>query len=574
MRPQDSEAHNDLGIIRSKQTKFDDAIKHYEEAIRLRPDNPVAYNNLGIAFANQGERTKAIANYRRALQIRPKYAEVYNHMAIVLTQEGKFDEAIASYEHALTLKDPYPEAHGNLAIALTEIGQPSKALEHFEKAISLRPDYPEAYMNRSLTHLVMGDFERGWADYEWRWKCKEFRPRKFTQPRWEGEALDGRRILLHSEQGLGDTLQFIRYARLVKERGGTVLLRAPKPLLRFLQQCPYLDGVFPDGGELPDFDLQVPLLSLPKIFGTTLTTVPAGEPYLFANPELVERWRGELSYIRAFKVGINWQGNPKYRGDRRRSIPLAHFAPLASVPGVRLISLQKGFGTEQIPEVRFSVSELGGQFDETSGRFMDTAAVLKNLDLCITIDSSLAHLAGGLGVPVWLPLPHAPDWRWLMQREDSPWYPATRIFRQTEFDNWEPVFERMADFIAKLAGSAQSTLNVSMSVGDFCDYWTTRRIRRRYGAYDDAALIDELQQLEGLGRVLLEDPESKLLVKELEQTQDLLARLQPHFDRPVASESIDSSWIDAVREFYREEGHRRSLIDQLNGLPRSTLNGH
>jgi Flp pilus assembly protein TadD len=301
-----------------------------------------------------------------------------------------------------------------------------------------------------MNRLQVGDFERGWVDFEWRLKCQDIDLGGFSQPFWRGEPIEGRRILIHAEPESGDTLQFIRYARLVKERGATVLVRAPKPLVRLLGQLSYIDAMFSDDADHPHFDVQVPLLSLPKIFGTTLTTIPTGEPYLSADSDLVSRWRDQLAYIQAFKVGIAWQGNPRSQGDARRSIPLAHFAPLAGVPGMRLISLQKGFGAEQAREVRFSVTDLGSQLDEAAGPLMDTAAVMKNLNLVITNDSALAHLAGGLGIPTWLALPFGADWRWLLHRDDCPWYSTMRLFRQAEAGNWEPVFDRMASILAQM----------------------------------------------------------------------------------------------------------------------------
>jgi tetratricopeptide (TPR) repeat protein len=567
LRPQDFEAHNDLGIVRGRQGKHEEALRCYEAAIRLRPNHPAAYNNLGIAYANQGNRSQAIINYRHALQLKPDYAEAHNNLAIVLTQEGKFDEAVDCYRRALELRGTYAEAHSNLGIALTEVGRTTEAIEHFDRALELRPEYADAYMNRALTYLLEGDFERGWRDYEWRWKTKDFNPRRFSQPAWQGEPIEGRRILIHSEQGMGDTFQFIRYARLIKERGATVLVRAAGPLVKLLRQIPYLDGVFPEGGEVPDFDVHLPLLSMPKVFGTTVTTVPAGEPYLFANPELVSHWRDELAYIRAFKVGITWQGNPKFRGDARRSIPLAHFAALASVPGVRLIGLQKGLGTEQIREARFSITDLGGQLDETAGPFMDTAAVIKNLDLVVAIDSSLNHLAGGLGIPTWLVLPYAPDWRWMMQREDSPWYPKLRIFRQTEFDNWEPIFQRMAEQLANLVRSRRPEFNPPLSLGEFCDYWTIRRIQSHDDHHERQNALTDLRHLDTLGHALAIDPDSQVLLTQLEETNQAIAELRSKLLGLDRRKTNDSSVIDLALEFCEREARRVRLIEELDRLP-------
>jgi hypothetical protein len=325
-----------------------------------------------------------------------------------------------------------------------------------------------------LAFLVRGDFERGWQENEARWQCKDFNPRNFKPPRWDGGSLEGRRILLHAEQGFGDTFQFVRYARLVKEeRGGRVILWCPRPLAPLMNQCPYLDKVTIEGEKLPEFDCHLPLLSSPKLFGTTLATVPCQTPYLYAKPDLIQSWREELSYIQAFRIGINWQGNPRYRGDRHRSIPLEQFAPLAKVPGVRLVSLQKGLGTEQIDKVagKLSVTTLGAHRDEAAGAFMDTAAVLMNLDLIVSSDTSLVHLAGGLGVPIWIALPWAADWRWLLQREDVPWYPTMRLFRQREPGDWTEVFTRIANELqgfAVAAGRREQPKGFALAQ----DFWT------------------------------------------------------------------------------------------------------
>jgi hypothetical protein len=272
-------------------------------------------------------------------------------------------------------------------------------------------------------------------------------PRTFAEPRWDGSPLDGRRILLHLEQGLGDTLQFIRYAPLVKARGGTVLLECPVELMPLLSRCQGIDRLLARGDELPAFDVHAPLLSLPLLCRTTLTTIPARLTYLFADPDVVDHWRRDLASVSAFKIGIVWQGNPDYVNDRYRSIPLAEFEPLARVPGVRLYSLQKGKGTDQLRALagRFEIVELVPELDAAGGTFTETAAIMKNLDLVIGPDTAAVHLAGGLGVPVWVALMGRADWRWLRDRDDSPWYPTMRLFRQRQARNWKPVLERIAE---------------------------------------------------------------------------------------------------------------------------------
>ena len=279
----------------------------------------------------------------------------------------------------------------------------------------------------------------------------------FRQPRWDGSSLAGKTILIYAEQGLGDTLNFLRYVPLVKERDGKVILECQPPLLRLLANFPGIDHLIGRGSAYPEFDCYAPLLSLPGIFQTTPTNVPAAVPYIHADGKLVEKWRQELAKPQAgpsaLKVGIAWQGNPGRPDDIHRSIPLKQFARLAEVPGVVFISLQKGAGTEQIGPLadQFPVLDLSDRLDEAAGPFMDTAAVMKNVDLVISADTAVPHLAGALGIPVWLALSLVPDWRWMLEREDSPWYPTMRLSRQRRYGEWDCVFERMASELQQLA---------------------------------------------------------------------------------------------------------------------------
>jgi tetratricopeptide (TPR) repeat protein len=494
LRPEFAEAHNNLGITLANQGKHGPAVESYRRALAIDPNYVAAHNNLGIALGGLGRYGDAVDSYNRALAIKSDYAEAHNNLGIALSQRGDYDKALACYRRAVELKPDYAEAYSNMGITLSECGRLDEALTSYDEALRRKPDYPDAYMNRALSFLVRGDFERGWEEYEWRWKCKDFNPREFGKPRWEGEALEGRTVLLHSEQGLGDTFQFVRYARLVKQRGGVVVVWCPRPLVPILGECPYIDAVTIEGEPIPLIDVHLPLLSLPRVFCTTLSNVPSDVPYLYAKCELVERWRKELRYIDAVKVGINWQGNPRYRGDRHRSIPLRNFAPLAAVPGVRLISLQRGFGTEQIAalEGAFSVTELGAHVDTKEGPFMDTAAVLVNLDLVVSSDTSLVHLAGGLGVPLWMPLPFASDWRWLQNRADSPWYPTMRLFRQTEPGKWDEVFLRIADAAAELVRNRNENRHLALN--------PTGLERERY----EARRTDQLDQDTWLNAARLE----------------------------------------------------------------------
>jgi tetratricopeptide (TPR) repeat protein len=450
LRPDFPEAHNNLGIVLEEQGKLDEAVASFRESLRLKPDAPETLSNLGVALAGQGKHQEALACYYEALRIQPDSAEAHNNLGNALRAEGLVEESIAHHRRALEIKPGYAEAHNNLGIAFVQQGDFDQALAAYTRAVDLKPEYADAHMNRSLGWLALGDFARGWPEYEWRWRGRSMSPRPFPQPPWDGSPLGERTILLHAEQGLGDTLQFVRYARLVQARGARVVVEAPRPLLPLLQRCRGIDRLVGQGDKLPDFDVHAPLLSLPGLLGTTLTTVPAAVPYLEADPALAAQWRQELARLPGFKVGVAWQGSAKYKGDRFRSVPLRHFAPLARVPGVRLIPLQKGPGLEQKATAGVPLTELGRPLDEAAGPFMDTAAVLQSLDLFITSDSAIAHLAGALGMPAWLVLPHSPDWRWLRQREDSPWYPTMRLFRQQRRGDWDDVFLRVADELARV----------------------------------------------------------------------------------------------------------------------------
>ena len=315
--------------------------------------------------------------------------------------------------------------------------------------------------------LTRGDYERGWPEHEWRLRCPSHSGCRINRTFWNGDDFKGRTILIHAEQGFGDTLQFLRFVPMVKRRGGLVMVRCPTKLLRLVARCPGVDLAFDGSSYEPDCHIHAPLLSLPSIFGTTLATLPAHVPYLATDPALVEHWRSELARAlgmdgpigakagggsgfsgrsRPFLIGIVWQGNPDHRYDRWRSFPLAQFAPLAELPGVRLISLQTDDGLDQLAplagRLRSPIVELSGR----RGRdFTETAAIMTHLDLVIAPDTAVAHLAGGLGVPVWVALSSVGDWRWLADRDDSPWYPTMRLFRQTTLGDWDGVFRRMTE---------------------------------------------------------------------------------------------------------------------------------
>jgi Flp pilus assembly protein TadD len=456
--PNYAEAHNNLGAAFQAQGNVVQALACYQQAVRLQPGYVDALKNLGAACRAVGRLDEAIDALQQVRRLRPDLPDVHNTLGVSLHQEGRIDEAIACFREALRLQPRYPEARNNLGSVLYRQGNVEEALACYEEALRLKPNFAEAHLDRAFAYLQAGDFARGWPEYEWRWLCENFTtpPLRCPQPTWAGEDLHGRTILLRAEQGLGDALQFIRFARLVKERAGKVIVECHPPLAALLQTCAGVDQVVARGALLPPFDFHILLMSVPKLLGTTVGTIPAEVPYLSADAAAVERWRREIGAgdAAAFKVGIAWQGNPEHNRQMRvRAVTLSHFAPLARVEGVRLFSLQVGAGRDSLndPANALGVTDLGGRFDLSS--FRDAAGAVKSLDIVVSIDTAVAHLAGALGVPVWVALPFACDWRWLRDREDSPWYPTMRLFRQKQAGTWDEVFDRIAAELARMAAS-------------------------------------------------------------------------------------------------------------------------
>ena len=435
LRPGYPEAHSNLGVALTELGRLDEAAACHRRAIALRPDYPEAHNNLGSALQKLARPDEAIASYRRAIALRPGYPEAHSNLGLALAHQGRLDEAIACHRRALDLRAAYPEAHNNLGNALTEQGRLEEAVACHRRAIALRPDYPEAHFNLALAMLTMGDLAAGWVEHEWRWKTPEMRRhhRTFPQPQWRGEAAAGQTLLIHAEQGFGDTLQFCRYAAMAAARGLRVITEVPKPLVRLLHSLAGIDRVVERGEALPDFDLHCPMLSLPLAFATTLASIPGAVPYLHAEPALVAAWRTRLAALdRARRIGLAWAGSSTMVADRRRSLAPERLAPLFDVPGVHFFGLQKDgpAAPAHVPLTDF-MAEMND--------FADTASLIANLDLVISVDTAVAHLAAAMGKPVWLLDRFAPDWRWLLGRRDSPWYPTLRIYRQPRPGDWDAV---------------------------------------------------------------------------------------------------------------------------------------
>lgn len=450
LQPDCAEVYSNLCIVLREQAKLDEALVAVRRTIQMKPGFPDAHSNMGNVLLAQGKRVEAAAAYREAIRLRPDFADACGNLAVVLTDLGELEEAVDLCRRAIQLKPNHAEEYLNLGNALRSRGELAEATAAFQQALQLKPDLAEAHVNLAMALLLQGDFPRGFREFEWRWQLKNASlPRRdFAQPQWKGEALSGRAILLHAEQGFGDSIQFIRFAPRVAELGGNVILECPPQLLRLFAEFPGVAQIIAAGEPLPLFDLQCPLASLPLALGTRLDAIPSAAPYLKAEPHLVEKWKALLPQsARDLKVGVAWAGSPAHKNDRHRSIHPEMLAPLAAVNGVSLVSLQAG-----------QSSPKGLHFVDLHDRltdFAETAALIAHLDLVISVDTAVAHLAAALGKPTYVFIPFAPDWRWLLHREDSPWYPTIRVFRQPAIGDWAPVIQRVAAALAKHAKSAK-----------------------------------------------------------------------------------------------------------------------
>jgi tetratricopeptide (TPR) repeat protein len=450
LQPDLAEAHHGLGYVLLQLRRIEEAIAAIETALRLKPDLAEAHANLGACLLRRGRIDEAQAQLDDALRRKPDLTDAYIHKAHALWQLGHFDEALAAGAEIVRRKPKAAEGHNVMGVVHMKAGRPAEALAAFARALEIAPDFAQAHFNRGLAYLLMGDYVHGWPEYDWRWRCRDFVSKPVRQEHmWDGSPLAGRTILLHAEQGVGDALQFLRFIPLVKQQRATVIVAGSPALMPLLSRVPGIDQVVEPGAPGVQFDVEAPLLSLPGRLGITLDTLPAQVPYLPGDADREAYWRKELSRTPGYRVGVVWQGNPDHPEDRLRSVALSTFAPLAK-NGVRLISLQLGPGREQIDALagQFAVEELPSGPDDAAP-ILRSAAVIKNLDLVITVDTAVAHLAGALGVPVWVALAFAPDWRWLLGREDSPWYPTARLFRQKRFGDWTGVFGRMGRELAR-----------------------------------------------------------------------------------------------------------------------------
>jgi tetratricopeptide (TPR) repeat protein len=495
-KPHNVEAHNNLGNARKELKRFDDALESYERALKIDPGHAGAYNNRGLTLHELRRFDDALESFERALKNKPDYAAAYCNRGNTLLELKRFDDALECYERALKIKPDYAAAYYNRGNTLLDLSRFDDALESYELALKIKPDYAEAYNNRgntlkvlkriddalnsyehalkiksryvdahcnlSFCRLLKGDYARGWEGHEWRWEVGplEKRQRRFTQPLWLGkESLQDKTILLHSEQGLGDTIQFCRYAQLVADLGARVVLEVPGSLVSLLTTLEGVSQLVAEGSALPAFDYQCPLMSLPLALKTELSSIPARNAYLKSNRAKRLDWSEKLGEKKELRVGLVWSGGFRpnqpelWSVNERRNIDLSKLARLKD-DRIKFYSLQKGQPAES-DLARLKASHWDGPeiIDYTGklGDFSDTAALVDNLDLVISVDTSTAHLAGALGKPVWILNRYDTCWRWLLDRDDSPWYPTVKLYRQERAGDWDDVLERVKADLKRLS---------------------------------------------------------------------------------------------------------------------------
>ncbi len=448
LKPELAEAYFNLGNALNELDNPNDAVEQYRKALSINPDSAEVHSNLGNVLKKSGKYDDAVKHYNTAICLKPDYAEAYNNLSDVYRILGEFDKAIELAQESIQKRPDIESAYVNLGNIYFAHGNYSASIEQYQRALKIRPDYPDAHYNKGLVLLMKGEFQEGWKEYGWRFKSKEIADqinyRELGIPEWDGTSLNGKTILIRSEQGLGDQIQFARYIPLIKEMGGRVIFECHKELMPLFESYNDIDRLVekPYNSDcVENVDVCVQLLNLPGIFGASLDNILADVPYLKTDTVSVEKWEARFNRA-SFKIGIVWAGNPNHGNDRNRSCKLTDFTLLSSIPEVELFNLQKG-GMSEKDERQLTVmqvTDLGKELND----FSDTASIIENLDLVISVDTSVAHLAGALGRHVWTLLPFIPDWRWMLDRDDTPWYPTMKLFRQRKPGDWEEVLERVS----------------------------------------------------------------------------------------------------------------------------------
>lgn len=433
-----------LGNLLLQADRLDEAIVLFQRANSIDPSNSSSHNSLGVAWMRKGELEKSIEAYQKAIALEPGFSEAHYNLGIAYRRSQRVDEAVAAYERSIALTPEYAQAHADLGNALRDQGRLDESIAAYRRAIELAPDLAVAHHNLGQILLLVGQYAEGWRECEWRWRIPDLQlfQQSFPQPEWDGSDLNGRRILIRAEQGYGDAIQFARYVPMVAARGGKVIFACRPELVRLMRTLFGVEHFVTQGDPFIPFDVQSTLMSLPRLFGTTPETIAAQVPYLRADPALVEQWRAKVADIPdGLKIGLVWSG-AKDAPMPQRWLRLDDLTPLFSVPQACWFNLQK--------EPRTPIASLIDWTDQLTD-FADTAALIECLDLVISADTAVAHVAGAMGKPVWVLVPTSPDWRWMLDRTDSPWYPSARLFRQKTRGDWSHPIQEIVSALQQFA---------------------------------------------------------------------------------------------------------------------------
>ncbi|NTW52303.1 MAG: tetratricopeptide repeat protein [Chlorobiaceae bacterium] len=450
LKPDYAEAWSNRGVALHRLDRLDAAIASFDKAIALRPFFAEAYNNRGLALDELKLHGSAIASYDQAIRIKPEYAEAWYNRGNAQEELKELEAALESYYQAIRIKPNYPEALCNQGLALQQLNMLDAAEASYDKAIAIKPNFSAAYMNKSIALLLRGDYDQGWQLYEWRWKTNDFRlpVRSFIQPLWLGNFyIQGKTILLHSEQSFGDTIQFCRYVEFVAELGARVILEVEQPLIALLSQMEGVAEFVVKGAPLPAFDCHCPLMSLANAFNTTLDSIPSFPKYLSSDKEKLTQWGERLGAGTKPRIGLVWSSQTKHYNVQDRSVQLSSLINKLP-PDFQYVSLQKEVTEEDKATLRTHGHII--HFGQELIDFADTAALCDLMDLVISVDTSVAHLSAAIGKPTWVLLPFSPSWRWLLDRDDSPWYPGVKLYRQESLGDWSSAFERVGTDLLKV----------------------------------------------------------------------------------------------------------------------------
>lgn len=568
-----------LGILYFDTGRHVDSLKAYDQAVQIQPSFPVALSNRANTLMALGRYDEAVVSCENALALKPDYPTAWTNLGAVQTKMGRFDDAAESFRKSLELApDDNESAHRNLGAALVSQGEFTEADKHTSQALAINPKNAEAHRNRAIIQLLKGELAEGWDEYEWRWQCPDISMPQFDQPLYNGESLQGKTLLLHAEQGLGDTLHFVRYAEVAKQAGARVIVQCQTPLCQILQSYRHADDVFPRDVPLPKFDFHLPLMSAPRTFGTRLDSIPSRTPYLRPDPILQQKWDKRLEGIEGLRVGIVWQGSRDHDADEQRSFAFAEFDALAR-DGVTFVPLQVGDDRDQLTttNTRLRIYDPGTRLDRDCGAFMDSAALISLLDVVISCDTSIAHLSAALDVPTWIALCISPDWRWLLDRDDSPWYPSVRLFRQRVAHQWSDVFLDIAAALNDLEPQVKpnpESIQLEVGAGELLDKLTILEIKseRIQDETKRNNVLVELNVLQARQRHALPwTPELVEFYDALKSINTELWDIEDAIRRCEAHSEFGTEFIALARSVYHQNDRRAAVKRQINDLVGSRI---